>query len=233
MSELDIVKDLAKQALTISTPTGSSDNSLWDRAQRLVRNAEYICRLPELAKTSLQIDHFCLIAAAYFSDSGLARHLEAKEQGAKLALSGANGDELLDFSTQVVEEKLAGAVKKARIEKINRIITESGSLLTRMIEAMILSDARNLDDMGAAGIFNEFRRYVIGGKGACDAVRSWKRKIDYRYWQARLKESFRFEQVRELAEQRLSAAEHFMNQLKAETEALDLEELITESQEGK
>jgi len=226
MSELEIVKDLAKQALIIPAPRGNVDNSLWDRAQRLVRTVEYICRLPELAKRGVQIDRFCLTAATYFSDTGLARHLETNEQGARLALSGPNGDELLDFSTQVVEEKLAGAVAKARIEKINRIITESGSHSTRMTEAMILSDARNLDDMGAAGLFNEFREYVIGGKGAGDAVRSWKRKIDYRYWQARLKESFRFEQVRRLAEQRLSATEYFMNQLKVETEALDLEELI-------
>ncbi len=233
MSELDIVKDLAKEALVIPAPRGDADNSLWDRAQRLARNAEYICRLPELAKTGVQIDRFCLMAATYFSDAGLVRHPETKERGARLALSGANGDDLLYFSTQVVEEKLAGAVGKARIEKINRIITESGSHLTRMTEAMILSDARNLDDMGAAGIFNEFRRYVIGGKGACDAVRNWKRKIDYRYWQARLKKNFWFEQVRKLAEQRLSAAEYFMNQLKVETEALDLEEVALELLEGK
>jgi len=233
MSELDIVKDLAREALVIPAPRGDADNSLWDRAQRLARNAEYICRLPELAKTGVQIDRFCLIAATYFSDAGLVRHPETKERGARSALSGANGDELLYFSTQVVEEKLAGAVERARIEKINRIITESGSHLTRMTEAMILSDARNLDDMGAAGIFNEFRRYVIGGKGACDAVRGWERKIDYRYWQARLKESFWFEQVRRLAEKRLSAVEHFMNQLKVETEAQDLEELALESLEGK
>jgi hypothetical protein len=211
MSELEMVIELAQQALTIVAPGGSVDSSLWDRGQRLVRNAEYICQLPELAKAEVQIDHFCLMAAAYFNDTGLARYLDDQGQGVRLALSGPNGEELLDFSTQVVEEKLASVVTKTRIEKINRIITESGNHFTKMMEAMILSDARNLDDMGAAGLFNEFKGYVIGGKGACDAVRS----------------SFRFEQVRRLAEQRLSAAEYFMNQLKVETEAQDLEELIS------
>jgi len=247
MSEIDIVKDLAQQTLTIPTLTGELDNSIWDRAQRLVRNAEYICRLPELA--NLQIDRFCLYAAAYFSDAGLvrprlsmtggARHLKAEKPTllasarGREALLAANGNNLLDFSTQVVEEKLSPAIDQARIKKINRIITESGSHSAQRPEAMILSDARNLDDMGAVGILNEFRRFVSAGKGICDALQSWKRKIDYRYWQARLKKSFRFEQVRKLAEQRLSVAEYFMNQLKAETEAQDLEELITESPEGK
>ena len=229
MAELDIVKDLAKQALTIPTLTGDFDNSLWDRAQRLVRNVEHICRLPELGKTSLQIDRFSLYAATYFSDAGLARHLKTKETGGKSVISNTNGNDLLDFCTQIVEEKLEDAIDKTKIKKINRIITESCSRFTRMTEAMILSDARNLDDTGATGIFNEFRRFVSHGKGASDALKGWERKIDYGYWQARLKEGFRFEAVRKLAEQRLAAAEYFMNQLNVENTAQDLGELTIES----
>ncbi len=223
MSELDVVRDLAKQTLTIPTSTGDADNFLWCRAQRLAHNVEHICQLPELAKDGLQIDRFCLIAATYFS---MASHLKTEKTTAKSALSNANSDYLLDFCTKVVEEKLESCVDKARIKKINTIITESNGHFTKSAEAMILSDARNLDDMGATGIFNEFRRLAYHGKGVCDALQSWKKKVDYRYWQARLKESFRFEDVRKLAEQRLAAAEHFMNQLKLETDAQDLRELI-------
>jgi hypothetical protein len=225
MSELDIVRELAKEALRIRASRTDIDNSLWDRGQRLVRNVEHICQLPELGTSGVQIDRFCLVAATYFSDAGLARYLEVERRGAKSVILGGNGDEWLESSAEIVSEKLAGTVEKAKIEKINRIITESGGHFTRMMEAMILSDARNLDDMGAVGIFNEFRQYVIGGKGVSDVLQNWKRKIDYRYWQARLKKSFRFESVGKLAEQRLSAAEYFMNQLKVEHTASDLEEL--------
>ncbi len=228
MSELDAVRDLAEQALTLRRPTGQFDNSLWDRAQRLVRTVEYICGLEELAKKSVQIDRFCLIAATYFNEAGLARHLGTQGQGAEPGNFEANGDELLDFSTKVVEERLADAVERAKIEKINRIITESGRRSAGTMEAMILSDARNLEDMGAAGVLNEFRRFVCTGKSICDVVQSWRKKKDYRYWQARLKEGFRFEQVRKLAEQRLCAVEQFMKQLEVEVEAQDLKELSTE-----
>ncbi len=229
MAELDIVRDLAKQALVIRTPASEHDNSLWDRAQRLVRNVEHICRLPELGKASMQIDSFCLYAATYFSDAGLAHQLRAKGSGAKLAISDANGNDLLDFSTQIVEEKLKTVVDETRIKRINRIITESCSCSSRRLEAMIFSDARNLDDTGAVGIFNEFRRFVSHGKSTSDALQGWKRKIDYGYWQARLKEDFRFEAVRKLAERRLAAAEYFMKQLKVENTAKDLEELSVDS----
>lgn len=224
MSELDIVRELAKQTLRVPVSTGNIDNFLWDRARRLVRNVEYICLVPELAKAEGAIDRFCLTAAAYFSDAGLIRHPEAGE-AARSAPWGDNGDDLLDFCVRIVEEKLSPVIDEGRIGRINGIITESSNRFARSVEAMILSDARNLDDIGATGIFNELRRYVIGGKGVSDAVQIWKGKIDYRYWQARLKEGFRFESVRKLAERRLSAAEEFMNQLKREDAAGDLEEL--------
>jgi hypothetical protein len=232
MSELDALRDLAEEALTLRSPTGGLDNSLWDRARRLVRTVEHICGLEELAKKSVQIDRFCLIAATYFNEAGLVRHLGTQGQGAEPGNFEANGDELLDLSTKVAEERLADAVERAKIEKINRIITESGRRSAGMMEAMILSDARNLEDMGAAGILNEFRRFVYTGKSICDVMQSWRKKKDYRYWQARLKEGFHFEQVRMLAEQRLCAVEQFMKQLEIEVEAQDLKELSTESDFG-
>lgn len=233
MSEIDIIRQIAQQVLTVTTLAGTADNWLWDRAQRLVRNAEHICRLPELTDANLAVDRFCLIAAAYFADAGFAHYADAEDTGARLVLADITPTDLWDFSAQVVSEKLAGAMAGPKIDKINKIIIEAGDRFTEMTEAMILSDARNLDDMGSIGIFNEFRRYVIHGKGASDVLQSWKRKVDYKYWQARLKESFRFESVRALAAQRYSATEYFMNQLEVENSARDLEELIIESLDNK
>ncbi len=227
MSKLDVIRELAKQAVTLRTPAGAIDNSVWDRAERLVRTVDYICGLPELARSSVQIDRFCLTSAAYFNEAGLAKYLSTRGQGGAFGLNEANGEEMLDLSTGVVEEALADTVERAKIDKINRIIVESGRRSAGMMEAMILSDARNLEDMGAAGVLNEYKRVVCCGRGICDVVQNWRKKKDYRYWQARLKEGFRFEAVRKLAEQRLAAAEQFMKQLEVEAEAKDLKELST------
>ncbi len=94
---------------------------------------------------------------------------------------------------------------------------------------MILSDARNLDDMGAAGIVNQLRDHTIQGKGPAHTLTAWKRKNDYQYWQARIKENFIFDSVRILAEKRLAAAEEFMNQLHIETQASDLQNISPDS----
>lgn len=229
MSELDIVRQIAQQVVAMPTLSGTNDHWLWDRTQRIVRNVEHICRMPELAEHAKSIDRFCLLAATYFADSGLAHYLDEENVSARMVLADVAYSDLCDFSTQIVSDKLLNAMAGPKIDKINKIIIESGNRFTDMIEAMILSDARNLEDMGAVGLFHELRRYMIHGKGISDILESWKRKVDYGYWQARLKESFRFDSVRQLAEHRCSAAAYFMDQLAVENSARDLEEWLLES----
>ncbi len=232
MSELDIVKQFAQEALTAQAPAGWPDNSLWDRAKRLVRNIEYICRLPEVLEIGSQLDRFCLTAAAYFCDAGLTRPVVSCNNNATSALPDRsaelaevlNTDRFRHLSTQVVAKKLDSILPAQKIDKINTIIIESGDRLTNMTEAMILSDARNLDDMGLVGVFNEFHRSLVYGRVITDVLQSWKSKIDYRYWQARLKEDFHFEAVRKKASRRLANAESFMKRLSIENSARDLDE---------
>ena len=229
MSKIDVVRQIAREVLTSRALGHETDNWLWDRTQRILRNVEHICRLPELVEADVPIDRFSLCAATCFADSGFTHYADSEDTSSRLLLADVNPTDLRDFSTQVVSEKLAETLSAAKIDKINNIIVESGNRETDLTEAKILSDSRNLDDMGAVGIYNEFRRDVIGGKGVSDIIESWKRKVDYRYWQARLKESFRFETVRKVAMQRFAATEYIMNQLKIENAAQDLEDVLLES----
>lgn len=229
MPEIDAVRKTAQQVLAIPTVTGMCDNWLWDRTQRVVRNVDYICRMSEISEANLAINRFCLICAAYFSDSGFLHYSDSEEITSRVVLADLNVIDLRDFSVQVVGDNLAGVLSDAKIEKICKIIIESSNKFSEIIEAKILSDARSLDDMGAVGIFNEFRRYIVHGKGATDALNSWQRKVDYRYWEARLNESFRFESVRKIADRRFHSAEYFMKQLSIENSGKDLEEVAMES----
>ena len=229
MSDMDMIRQIAREVLMRSAPGGDEDNWLWDRTQRILRNVEHICRLGELVEADVPVDRFCLVVATCFADSGFTRYAEAEDVSSCLVLADVNSADLREFSTQIVSDKLAETLSVAKIDKVNNIIVESESRETNLTEAKILSDARNLDDMGAVGVLNEFRRNVIRGKGVSDVMESWKRKVDYRYWQARLKESFRFETVRKIAAQRFAATEYIMNQLKIENAAQDLEDVLLES----
>ena len=226
MSELDTIHQIVRKTLTIPAPSGGRDDWLWDRTLRILRNIEHICRLPELAEQAISIDRFCLVAAAYFADSGLVHFAGNKKAARPCPLADVTNADLCNFSTQTVSDKLADIITDTRIDKINKIITESFNRFTDVTEAMILSDGRGLEDLGAAGLLGGLRRQLIDGKGVSDILESWKRKIEYGYWQARLEESFRFAAVRAIAEQRFGAVEQFMNQLATENTAGDLEERL-------
>lgn len=226
MSKLEAVKEIAEAALTIRSHPGCSDFFFWERAKTMADNACCIYALPEVVDSAGALDSFCLLTAAYFHGAGLVQYLKSKNGQLIQLLSSANSDHLLDLCTEVVAKRLAGVIASRKIDKVNRIIAESYSNTTQVLEAMVLSDACNLVEMGAFGVFNEFRIYLIAGKGIDNALKGWKSKLDYGYWRTRLKDDFHFESVRKLAEKRLKAADLFMKQLKTETEAQDIRKVI-------
>jgi len=222
MSELETVKEIAREILTVRLPDGRVDSRLWQRSQRVAFNIDLISQLPDSRELSAQIEKFCLRVAGYFCDAGLAEYIRAGNHLSELKTGDVNKEELLDLCSKVVRESLSGVVEPSNIKSINRIIAESNNPLTKMAEAMILSDARSLDDMGAAGIFSELNHCLATGKTLSDGVKSWDKKIDYGYWQNRLEKDFNFEQVRQAARRRLDSVEEFMSQLKAELKGGDL-----------
>jgi len=224
MADLQIFKEIAEQVLEIPTLKGTPDGYLIDRAYRILRHCGGIARLGEVQR--FQMDHDGLYIAALFRDAGFAHYANQEDKVSRMVLADLTDEDTRDFSTQIVQEKLVEFLAPEQLERVCSIIIESGKRNTTIIEAMVLSDARNLDDMGANGIFNEMRRYVIHGRGVAEALAGWNRKVEYDYWAARLRESFRFEAVRAIAEQRLITAQKFMAQLEIENKAADMEEIL-------
>lgn len=223
MSDIEFVKQLAQETLA------GSSKWLWDRSRRIVRNCEFICRLDEIVEANLPIERLCLTAAAYFCDAGFIRFAESGQCENGVILSELNVVDLRKFSTQIVTEIFTETEIEGKIDKINKIIIESGTINSKLSEARILSDGRGLEDMGAVGVFNEFRKYAFHGDGPGESLVGWKRRIEYRYWQSRLDESFSFESVKKIAKRRFKMAESFMNQLADESFGRDIEEMILEA----
>ena len=229
MATIGVIQEIAEQVLAVPTVKGTPDRYLIDRAHRVLRHCGGIARLSDVQR--FQVDQECLNIAALFRDAGFARYANQEDRANRMVLADLTDEDLRDFSAQIIQERLFDLLNPRQMERVCSIIIESSNRNTTLIEAMILSDARNLDDMGAVGIFNEFRRYVVHGRGATESLLSWKRKIEYDYWSARLRESFRFESVRKLAERRLRTAEQFMQNLDIENRAGDLEDMLLEQQQ--
>ena len=229
MAEIETIKKAAEQIMLVPSKMGLVNTWLWDRTQRIVRNVETIYQLPEIAGANIAIDKFCLAAAAYFADAGFTNYIGIETVEAGVVLADVNTRDLREFSTQIVAEHLLEILDQSKISKINKIIMESNNPLAEMHEAVILSDARNLEDVGIVQIFNEFCACGVHGRGIADQLESWKKKKDYKYWEARLKESFHFDSIRKVAAQRYNQAERLMTQLAIEDSGKDLKEVTIES----
>lgn len=233
MTESDIIRQIAKQTLIFTDNSGKCNNWLWDRTLRIARNVEHICRIPELATQAISIERSCLMTAAYFSISGLVRRRAAAGKGSQLNRADISEADLCGLSANIAAEKLSGVLHETRINRISSIITASCDRFTEMTEAAILSDARNLEDIGAVGLLHELRQHIINGKSISEVLDNWKCKIEYGYWQARLKEGFRYDAVRRMACQRFEAMEQFMDQLAAENSLCGLQEQLLETVQNK
>ncbi|MCK5564802.1 MAG: hypothetical protein KAJ07_06110 [Planctomycetes bacterium] len=217
MIENDDIIEIAKQVLLSRAFDGQTDNWLWDTAERIERNVNFICQSTEIQRANLAIDLFCLKAAVYFYQTGL---IQAAGSSDALYLDLA---ELTRLSTLVVTEKLSKVVDTKRIQKINDIMIQACEKNTRLNEAKILSDAINLDDIGSVGIFNQARTGALHKKSISQLLNNYKKKADYGYWQARLNESFHFKNTAKIANKRFAIMTAFMQNLEKESASLDFD----------
>ncbi len=215
MPELEVVKQAALGVLRTAGPFTAS--LLIDRAERIALNADYIAQLDEITRIETIIDRSVISCAAYISDLAVA--LEQNQI--------FYSEPVFEKSAAIAAEKLAGKIPRARIEKISKVLIESASRLTRMCEAMVLSDARSLDDMGLVGLLREFCRCLGQGKGISAMLTGWKRRVEYGYWDARINESFRFETTKKIAAQRIARMEKLIAQLELESSASEFVALKT------
>ncbi|MEJ5259918.1 MAG: hypothetical protein WHS88_07000 [Anaerohalosphaeraceae bacterium] len=229
MEELERIRRLAEEVLTFQLPSGCTERWLWEKTLHIARNAELISKLPELTKKGESVDTFSLLAAAYLSDCGYRLYSRIKERSLCEAVSELRGRQLREYSVQFVKEKQTASLLGDKTELICRVVIESESRASPLVEAQILSDARLLDEIGAFGLLHEFRRYFLQGKGAAALLDGWDRRVEYRYWDARLKEGFHFQTVRQIAQSRFAAMEQYIRQLRNEYLGQDFRNIELES----
>ena len=202
MADLDNFIEIVAELL-------AADPVRLEGTRRVLRTCEAIVEMPELA--GRRIDRHCLFVAAAFHQVGGAS-----------ADSGADEAERRGRSADLLAAHAAELLSARQLERCRRILRESVSRATPLVEAQVLSDAINLEDLGALGVWRELQRFAADRRGVAEALISWQRKIEYNYFQARIKETLRFETVRRAAEARLDAVVGFMDQLKREHLAEDL-----------
>lgn len=88
-------------------------------------------------------------------------------------------------------------------------------------EAKLLADALNLEDFGVTGLIAQAVTAARHGGGVAVVADGCEKREQYGYWEARLKDGFYFEPVRQMAQKRLEDARKTAAMLIAELKQED------------
>lgn len=216
----------ARQYLTLRAERNQPDTWLWEHSERVMRLAEMIADVPELAEE--RPDPTALKLAALYHDAGWAQQWRQGEITHLQVLSRPTNDVQRELGAGVLLEQCAGKAAADTIRLAAEAIRLCNNRNTRLPEARALAEAESLDEIGFTYILRQFRAAQADGRSVEQLLTSWKRQKEYRYWEARINDCLRYETCREAARGRIAAVEQLMQTLETERAASDLRALLAQ-----
>jgi len=227
MAETDLLWRYAKADLTAADPHGRRDWLLWEHAERVAHAATRIAQIAGLR--TRRIDRVALTAACLYHDVAWALQLREGKVHLHEVLCSPCTEDQIELAAGWVSKRLAGVLPERSLEASLAAIREYSLRDTQRPEAQLLAEADNLDQVGPPAFWLMVRRHTAEGRGIQAAIETWQKQRQYHFWQARIKECFRFEPTRRLAQRRLRALEGFVEALRTCHNGEDLAVLATAS----
>jgi hypothetical protein len=214
------VRSVAREYLAIELGEEERDLWLWERAERVSRLVALLTHIPELAEHV--VDRLAVQVGGLFSCAGWAVQAEQGRFNRWQLLTRPTNDIQRELGAALLQENVAHLLPNKTARLAAEAVRQCNDRGTALIEAQILSEAENLDDIGVLYILRQFRQYQAEGRPLVQLIDSWSRQKEYRYWDVRLNEGFRFETARQLARERIFAVESFVQALARDMSGHDI-----------
>lgn len=229
MAKANPIWQRAKAELTLTDRSGVKDLFLWEHTVRVARAARLLIEAEKIADPD--VDQRALEVAALFHEVAWA--MQCRD-----GLS-SRWDVLAKPSTEAQREASAGWLRSNGEDFLAERSLDTACTAIRLassrekgtVESRLLTDAENLDSVGPLAFWQMVRRHTAEGKGVQAAIEAWNRQKEYNFWEARIKDGFRSDVARNLAYDRLTALQTFVEALCAHHRAEDIAGLVGESVE--
>ena len=109
-----------------------------------------------------------------------------------------------------------GEVDDAMCGRAARLLRELTTRSPEMEESRLLSDALAMEDFGVSGLFAQAMALGRQNGALASVAEGAEKRVQYGYWEARLKDGFHHEPVRQIARRRLETAQQVAKLLAAE-----------------
>jgi hypothetical protein len=204
------LREYVEQALAVVDDQGTHGPRLLDDAGRLWGRVEHFIAMHLVHEG---IDSEALELACY------AMQLPTRRRG-KAGTGKAAAKATLRDRAEEAAELLVGIagpdVDESLLDRATRILQEMPHRSPMLDEAKLLADAVNLEDFGVIGLIGQAIQLGRAGEGVTQLTEGCDKREQYGYWDARLKDGFHFEAVRQIALRRLSTTRHICAMLAAE-----------------
>jgi hypothetical protein len=204
------LREYVEQALAVVDDQGTHGPRLLDDAGRLWGRVEHFIAMRLVHEG---IDSEALELACY------AMQLPSRRRGKTTTKKAAAKSTLRDRAEEAAEllVGIAGPdVDESLLDRATRILQEMPHRSPMLDEAKLLADAVNLEDFGVIGLIGQAIQLGRAGEGVTQLMEGCDKREQYGYWDARLKDGFHFEAVRQIALRRLSSARQICATLAAE-----------------
>jgi hypothetical protein len=128
-------------------------------------------------------------------------------------LGRTNLRERCEQAAELLVSLLGNDVEENLLDRTTRLLHEVPHRSPVIDEARLLADAINLEDFGVTGLIVQTIQLSLQGEGIHDLIVGAEKREEYGYWDARLKDGFHFEPIRDLARRRLESARQVMKML--------------------
>ncbi len=208
----EMVRESLRQALNVverhdvgSARLADDADRLWDRVQSFI--AMNLVNPAGVQREALEI-------------ACLAVQLPLRQTKTPVTgkLGRTNLRDRAEHAAEMLIGLLQGKMDDAQLDSTARILHEMPQRQPVLDEAKLLADAINLDDFSVTGVINQAVQLGLQGSGVKQLIEGLEKRAQYGYWDARSKEGFHFEPVRQMARKRLEGVRHLAAQLQAEAE---------------
>jgi len=227
MAETDPLWQRAKADLVVLDAGGVHDTFLWEHSVRIARAAAQMLAYPELAEAN--VDRLALLAAALYHDAGWVIQFREHQISRWDILSRPTTDLQRELAAHWLEERGAELLPQRSLETACAAVRACNSRKAESLETQVLAESESLDEFGPLAFWRLVRRHAAEGRGIEAAIEAWNRQHEYHFWEARIKEGFRFDSVRRIARGRLSVLESFLAAIAVQHAGEDLAERVDAS----
>ncbi|HWE02364.1 MAG TPA: hypothetical protein VG326_08120 [Tepidisphaeraceae bacterium] len=204
-----LVQHLQK-TLTVVDDHGASSTRLLDEARRLWNRVRRFTGITPINPAKLDTEAMELACYALQFPQRRSR---------SVPVGRAARPSARERSEEAIEMLIRAAGKEASeelLERTARVLREMHQRPPGIDEAKLLTDAVSLDDFGVVGLLRLAVQTARKGGSVTEIADGIEKRIQYGYWEARLKDGFYFESTQSFARRRLANARKAAELLQAE-----------------